>query len=85
MAKEYTVRQSAFDALEQIPCGSDFHGYDFLEKCRFNLLKNGSTARPYDSTLLRELRRYRLKFDITVKNQNKSIYHKGDRQGELGL
>lgn len=85
MIDDYTIRQAAKDALNSIPCGTDFHGYDFLEKCRFNLLTHGSTARPYDSTLLRELRRYRELYGITLKDQNKSIYHKGDKQGCLPL
>ena len=85
MAKEYTIRQAVRDALKSIPCGSDFHGYDFLKKCRYNLAINGSEAKPYDSTLLRELRRERLAYGITIKNQNRSIYHKDDKQGVLGL
>lgn len=78
MAKEYTVSQAVRDALTAIPWNSDFKGYDFLHVCRFNLLKNGSPAKPYDSTLLRDLRRYRGEFKITVKDRNKSIYHKGE-------
>lgn len=76
--KKYTVRQSAIDALKGIPNNTDFSGYDFLNSCRFNLIVNGSQAKPYDSTLFRELRRYRSTFAITVKNPNKSIYHKGE-------
>lgn len=75
--KEYTVRQSVRDALTSIPYDSDFKGYDFLNKCRRNLFIHGSKAKPYDSTLLRDLRRYRGEFKITVKDRNKSIYHKG--------
>lgn len=83
--KEYTIRQAVKDALESIPCGSDFHGYDFLDKCRMNLRLNGSPAKPYDSTLLRDMRRFKMAYGISVKNQSKSIYHKADRQGELPL
>ena len=85
MTDDYTIRQAVKDALASIPCGSDFHGYDFLDKCRINLLTHGSQAKPYDSTLLREMRRFRNLFDITVKDQNKSIYNKGDRQECLPL
>ena len=83
--KEYTIRQAVKDALERIPCGSDFHGYDFLNECRYNLMVHGSQAKPYDSTLLRDMRRFKLAYGITVKNQSKSIYHKADRQRELPL
>ncbi len=78
MAKEYTIRQAVRDALTSIPWNSDFKGVDFLHKCRVNLYKNGSQAKPYDSTLLRDLRRYRGEFKITVKDRNRSIYHKGE-------
>lgn len=83
MAKEYTIRQAVRDVLTGIPWNSDFKGYDFLKKCRHKLFKNGSHAKPYDSTLLRDLRRYRGEFKITVKDRNKSIYHKGDINDEV--
>lgn len=78
--KNYTVRQSVIDTLKAIPKNTDFKGYDFLNTCRFYLIVNGSQAKPYDSTLFRELRRYRSTFAITVTNPNKSIYHKGESE-----
>ena len=78
MANTYTIRQSVRDALQSIPANSDFKGYDFLNMCRSNLRKNGNFARPYDSTLLRDLRHYRHEFKITVADSHKSIYHKGE-------
>lgn len=78
MTNKYTIRQSVRDALQSIPNNSDFKGYDFLRMCRANLRKNANYSRPYDSTLLRDLRHYRHEFKITVVNAHKSIYHKGE-------
>lgn len=78
MAKNYTIRQSVRDALTAIPANSDFKGYDFLKACRKFLIINGNFAKPYDSTLLRDLRHFRHEFKITVTNSSKSIYHKGE-------
>lgn len=78
MTNQYTVRQAVRDTLTAIPFNSDFKGTDFLSSCRRNLAKNGNMQRPYDSTLLRDLRLYRGEFRITVKDRQKSIYHKGE-------
>ena len=85
MAKEYTIAQATKDAMEMIPYGTDFHGYDYITACRNLLRLNGSVAKPYDATLLRYLRHYRELYGISIKNMKKSIYHKDDKQGELGL
>lgn len=78
MAEQYTIRQAVRDALTAIPRGTDFKGTDFLTSCRRNLVNHGSVHRPYDSTLLRDMRHYRGEFKITVKDRQKSIYHKGE-------
>lgn len=78
--EKYTVRQSVRDTLSEIPWGRDFTGRYFLSRCRSHLAKNGSPAKPFDSTLLRDLRHYRGEFQITVVDHQKSIYHKGDYQ-----
>ena len=75
--KNYTIRQAVRDTLDKIPYDTDFKGYDFLAVCRRNLRINGNLAQPYDSTLLRDLRRYRGEYKITVIDRNRSIYHKG--------
>ena len=85
MASTYTVAQSTKDAMQRIPCGTDFHGYDYFKACRNLLFLNGSPAKPYDASLLRYLRQFGSLYGIKCVDRNKSIYHKDDKQGELGL
>ena len=68
-----------------IPCGKDFHGYEYFNACRHLLIVNNSPARPYDATLLRYLRQFGSLYGIKLKDRNKSIYHKENKQSELPL
>lgn len=79
----YTVTQAVKDSLRQIPYGSDFHGYEFFDRCRRNMTANGCPNKPYDASLIRIMRQYASLYGVTLKDRNKSIYHKADRQGEL--
>lgn len=79
MEKKYTVSQSVRDTLTELPHNQDFKGYDFLAMCRFNLNQHGSKAKPFDATLLREMRSLRHLYKITLVDRSKSIYHKGEK------
>ena len=79
MEKRYTITQSVRDTLAELPHDIDFKGYDFLAKCRTKLRKNGSLAKPFDATLLREMRSLRHLYGITLVDRSKSIYHKGKK------
>lgn len=79
----YTITQAVKDSLNQIPYGSDFHGYEFFERCRKNMVANGNHNRPYDASLLRIMRANASLYGVVLKDRCKSIYHKNDRQPGL--
>lgn len=82
MGKRYTVTQAVLDAIESFPWNVKFHCNEFFSKCRFNLLKNGSVAHPYDGTLQRIMRSYRHVYNIVCIDRAKSIYMKKDENAE---
>lgn len=72
-----TIRSAVWEVLNGLPRDRNFNGYDFIDLTRTNLKRKGYEGRPYDATILRELRRQKASHNIQCVDVTKSIYHKG--------
>lgn len=70
----YLIKDAVSDTLNLMPKGKEFKGVVFLQTCRRMLKEHGYDKRPYDSTLLRELRKQRCSRNIVCTDIKKSIY-----------
>lgn len=74
----YLIKDAVSDTLNMLPNGKEFKGIVFLQTCRKKLKEHGYYQRPYDSTLLRELRHQRHLHNVVCIDRSRSIYKKGE-------